>query len=232
MKAFTLIELLVVTAIIALLAAITFPVFAQAKGAAKSTTCLSQERQIGLVLGLYSNDYDDNAPTAGESGEGEDTTELNGESWLDDVQPYGKSRLIYRCPTDDSCEWDALISSRQTSYGLNAFFAPNHPPFYGFSLGRVAQPSNCVLVAELSDPVTEDHFSPMFWGDPACYPDPEKQKVQWDSSLQLPRTLALMRHAGGSNYLFVDLHVKKLRFEQLWRQTPGYAPSLDAFDPT
>lgn len=57
--AFTLIELLVVIAIIAILAAILFPVFAQAKQAAKKTASLSNSKQLGLALLMYTNDYDD-----------------------------------------------------------------------------------------------------------------------------------------------------------------------------
>jgi prepilin-type N-terminal cleavage/methylation domain-containing protein/prepilin-type processing-associated H-X9-DG protein len=58
-KAFTLIELLVVIAIIAILAAILFPVFAQAKLAAKKTASLSNTKQVGLAEIMYQGDNDD-----------------------------------------------------------------------------------------------------------------------------------------------------------------------------
>jgi len=62
-KAFTLIELLVVIAIIAILAAILFPVFAQAKAAAKVTVAISQMKQLGTAMVMYSTDADDvNSP--------------------------------------------------------------------------------------------------------------------------------------------------------------------------
>ena len=63
-RAFTLIELLVVIAIIAILAAILFPVFNQAKEAAKKTSDLSNVKQLGTAMALYLADYDDLYPTA------------------------------------------------------------------------------------------------------------------------------------------------------------------------
>src|SRR6185295_14534781 len=62
--AFTLIELLVVIAIISILAAILFPVFAQAREKARQATCLSNEKQIGLAILAYCQDYDETLPPA------------------------------------------------------------------------------------------------------------------------------------------------------------------------
>jgi prepilin-type N-terminal cleavage/methylation domain-containing protein/prepilin-type processing-associated H-X9-DG protein len=231
-RAFTLIETMIVCAIILLLAAILLPVLAQAKSAAKSTACLSQERQIGVAVMLYSADYDDLLPCAGESETEQLELELNDDSWTASVEPYAGGRLIYRCPTDDSYQWEALVDARQTTYGLNTYFTPNRGPFFGIRLTQVNRPSDCVLFAELAAPVTEDHFSPMFWGTPPMCPDPINEDVQWDPALGLPKTLDLTHHNGGSNYQFVDLHTKKLRFGQLWSQSRGSQPTVNAFDPT
>ncbi len=84
-RAFTLIELLVVIAIIAILAAILFPVFAQAKSAAKKTQSLSNVKQILLGSMMYLGDYDDTFAQS-ESGSGDTYV-----SWVTVTLPYIKS---------------------------------------------------------------------------------------------------------------------------------------------
>lgn len=99
-KAFTLIELLVVIAIIAILAAILFPVFAQAKSAAKTTASLSNVKQLGLGLQMYSSDYDDSiVPEYGTNYQSTDT-------WVGRIDPYVKSRSVFWDPTKGERQGD------------------------------------------------------------------------------------------------------------------------------
>jgi prepilin-type N-terminal cleavage/methylation domain-containing protein/prepilin-type processing-associated H-X9-DG protein len=86
---FTLIELLVVIAIIAILAAILFPVFAQAREKARSITCLSNQKQIGLGLMMYVEDYDEAYPMADYFSD--PGTWLNQHEWPDVIYPYIKN---------------------------------------------------------------------------------------------------------------------------------------------
>ena len=89
-RGFTLIELLVVIAIIAILAALLFPVFAQAREAARKTQCASNLRQIGVALNLYLGDFDDGFPVPYLS--------APRTSWAGQIQPYAKNWQVFRCP--------------------------------------------------------------------------------------------------------------------------------------
>lgn len=93
-RAFTLIELLVVIAIIAILAAILFPVFAQAKVAAKKASSISNSKQTALAQLMYTNDYDDTFTWA-QPGNWEWA-----QTWLINVQPYIKTFQIFISPMD------------------------------------------------------------------------------------------------------------------------------------
>jgi prepilin-type N-terminal cleavage/methylation domain-containing protein len=90
-RAFTLIELLVVIAIIAILAAILFPVFAQAKTAAKRTQDLSNVKQLTLGTLMYVNDHDDLLPATRIVRQNADWFGPNTTIWKDVVYPYVKN---------------------------------------------------------------------------------------------------------------------------------------------
>jgi len=114
--AFTLIELLVVIAIIAILAAILFPVFAQAKAAAKRSSDLSNIKQIGLAFLMYNNDHDDVFPTGGIY-DFSNIAAWPSSSWATNTQPYIKSATLFYSPFDN------LAASINAS-GNDSFFGP------------------------------------------------------------------------------------------------------------
>ena len=89
-KGFTLIELLVVIAIIAILAAILFPVFAQAREKARQTSCLSNQKQIGLGIMQYVQDYDETYPYF-QMNQAKLTGGVEPIAWTTVVQPYIKN---------------------------------------------------------------------------------------------------------------------------------------------
>lgn len=113
-RAFTLIELLVVIAIIAILAAILFPVFAQAKEAAKDSHNVSNQKQFGLAVIMYVNNNDDYFPLSMILQQQPDKTFYT-PSWQDAVYPYAKSWDIMLHPKrnrpkgqKDDVEWQRL----------------------------------------------------------------------------------------------------------------------------
>ena len=112
-KAFTLIELLIVIAIIAILAAILFPVFANARDKARSVACISNQKQLGIALMQYVQDNDETYPCGTVPFYGQP-----GKGWAGELYPYFKSAGIMVCPSDPNGNplsgW---------SYAMNEFLA-------------------------------------------------------------------------------------------------------------
>ncbi len=136
-KAFTLIELLVVIAVIAILAAVLFPVFAKARERAKTASCQANLKQIGVGFLLYRQDFDGNFPNVANPAPGGNPCDpylWQGRRWRwplahylalaarrdpnapnDPIKSVGGQGVL-TCPSDISRAYDA------TSYGYSAAF--------------------------------------------------------------------------------------------------------------
>jgi len=265
---FTLIELLVAIAVIALLVGLLLPALGKARASARAVACLSNTRTIALVMQMYAEDDEDNFyPTARMPGMGPDAAPFE-LSWLYLTGPYvdatapqparGESPItpmqfasyreqleVYACPSDRAPNWDDKTMPRMASYGINAYFTPNHPPYWGVRPDEIAFPTRTVLAAEQSETITMpmsgevmgnpmDHFMPMFWGDPPAVAEamnPMVFAVQWDKQTATPNVIEHTRHPGeAANYIFTDGHAAALGFDETWRQTPGEAPDRDWYD--
>ncbi|CAN5661453.1 hypothetical protein BH11ARM2_BH11ARM2_16830 [soil metagenome] len=174
-RAFTLIELLVVIAIIAILAAILFPVFAQAKAAAKSVACLSNVKQIATSMILYGNDNDGVPPLIRECGGPSIPACQVGKvtlGWVDFLNPYIKNTGVFKCPAESSSivpvpAGTPVLSSasaglgyvfgdsetkpggqNRSSYGRNMNLANNG--IYTAAESQVQYPSTTILVFDFA----------------------------------------------------------------------------------
>lgn len=148
---FTLIELLVVIAIIAILAAILFPVFAKAREKARQTSCLSNNKQLGLGFMQYQQDYDEQFPTSNVNGQ-----HILGQGWGGQIYPYIKSTGVYHCPDDatPSDTTSAGIISYPVSYAANLSFmrtdsGTSQDVHTGPLLAVLASPAKTILLSEV-----------------------------------------------------------------------------------
>lgn len=215
-RGFTLIELLVVIGIIAILAAILFPVIARARETARKSNCTSNLRQIGTAIAMYVQDYDECFPNTG------DPMLWMGRRWRWPLQTYlafsarrdpvdpanpnlstGNGTNILICPSDAT----APTAYDGTSYAYAACFY--HTP---------AQ-VNTMVTTELYGPTTVGCVSQSL----AQVASPSQKAIvsEWLTNHE-PPARSWWQWGGARTYLFVDGHVKYL-------QTASIKPAINGY---
>jgi prepilin-type N-terminal cleavage/methylation domain-containing protein/prepilin-type processing-associated H-X9-DG protein len=202
--AFTLIELLVVIAIIAILAAILFPVFAQAREKARSASCLSNSKQMGLAVMMYTQDYDESYPQGYYAGPPEAW-------WLSLIQPYVKDKDqggIRNCPSAAGKGW---------AYSMNDYLSTK-------SQSVISNVADTVLIGDATQIPQWNLYSSstyyVWWKPEAWNPkpaanfskgDPNASLVDIDEDSNNSIGYVRYRHNEGANIVFSDGHVKYQR---------------------
>jgi prepilin-type processing-associated H-X9-DG protein len=185
----------VVIAIIAVLAAILFPVFSRARHAARRTTCAANLRQVGLSVRMYADDCDDLGPCAsGWHRWGGDGTagDAPGPGWEEQLDPYARNRALYRCPDAPRLiEFAYFINTRSfwTNYGCTCVVFTD-----------LEDASKFVLMAECSEP---RFFPPPLGSSPNSWDTCDKDNMTYPC-LAYVGTF----HGTGSNVLFADGHTR------------------------
>ena len=212
---FTLIELLIVIAIIAIIMAVLFPVFAHVRERARQTTCASNLRQIGMATMQYVGDNDGllfNAISEADdfgrtthwsfcSEQTLGTADVRVDTSCGPLGPFLKSAGVWYCPSASGLKAADYYTAVPPAYGLNlayvrAEISQGHPA----SLAQIPAPSETILIAD-SAFVSSGAAT---WARYVSLPSDREAGVHG-------------RHSGMANVLWLDGHVKA------WRPTSADA---------
>ncbi len=243
-SAFTLIELLVVIGIIAVIAAILFPVFARTRERARQSVCLSNERQLGAALLLYAQDSDGGMAPCIES------RPPGGASWPQIIFPYIRADACFACP-DANPTRDNLLRTGppRVSYAYNmnvggilwssassgqiALLRAGDSPK---TLGQIIRPAATVLLTDGGTRPNRD--APEVWPerDHPTINLGDAENVSDDADNVAAVAAPSARHEGQADALYADGHVRAQRVESFYvgvggkgdgEKYPGISPCLD-----
>ncbi len=233
--AFTLIELLVVIAIIAILASMLLPALSRAKSKAERTACLSNFRQINLLMQYYTDDNRDTFPAHRNSGVAStDTTTSLTNWWGTTILGYKtNSANLFHDPAiktkrlDDGTTWQWGFDCNRVGYGYNGWFLGRHPygPVSGYVVGSVTynvpepfkrtsviRPSESLVMGD-KEPyggITPAWGSSLWW-ESSCM-DPA---VVSHSSFPTYEGIEPKRHLGQGAVAFNDGHAETRKSENI-----------------
>ena len=237
-SAFTLIELLVVIAIIAILAAILFPVFAQAREKARAISCMSNMKQIGISMQMYTQDYDETlffrpATSAARVGSGRsgvvitDTVASARAQWWNLLLTYIKNNAVYVCP-DDATK-PLSVDNNGVSAFARSYVASCGPE--DLTLAQIEHPSDTIVITEKwghvdngvgssGTKVNNESWLEPFDGDECqAGSDVNSSGGCIDPQPGYPTGMVKMAnwHSEGMNSAFFDGHAKWVRPETIWK---------------
>lgn len=196
-RGFTLIELLIVIAIIAILAAILFPVFARARENARRTSCASNLKQIGLAMLQYTQDYDERFPLPAYT----DPVTATSFRWRHAVYPYTKSAQLFRCPSNKYATLDGAAGSAPQiprNYAINVNFQPSAT--FAIPLSGIVSASTRIFATENAG----SDYRIMYANHGSTGNEQQFANFVWNSG-------NFSGHLGTMNFLYADGHVKALK---------------------
>lgn len=212
---FTLIELLVVVAIIAVLAAIMFPVFARVRENARRASCSSNLKQIGLAVLQYTQDYDEKMPPSmNKAVDSSDTP------WHTLMLPYTRTVSVFRCPSNTSSKTSLVYGSdtSDTPGGVRRSYIANGgietaggtAPKRGTGGLRPWQDQRNITVAVTIPIVSLTNPTTTISATETKGINLSDATAQWMSCFMDP-SRTFTNHLGTANFLFVDGHVKAMQ---------------------
>ena len=204
-RAFTLIGLLVVIAIIAILAAVLFPVFARAREKARQSACANNVKQIGTALAIYTDDWDAVLPAYRHQGN-------EGLYFREQLQPHIRTTAVWVCPSDPCPAGVYQIvgasGKRETerrSYIPNAQVVGNNDGNTpssdrgAIALADIKDAAGVIAITEKRSGIKDWHLD---------FPQDVLPPYGGEHSIEK------MRHNGGTNHIFADGHTKWHTFSQ------------------